>query len=182
MRHIFKNGIDYLSSRWCSKGDPCFCSHPRLSVQRRPGGLVAPTLRHHLRMIRVQSSLTTWILYCILIPVLSNFSKVETLTSDKIKFTKAGSTWSETQHSVLLVIRKAGLREGSLGNSEGEGNGSSHMWNLVTEAGRKDLASLCLRLHTLHGHCISFSRKHHCSCASQRQVCRGEPRSCDIWM
>lgn len=106
MRHIFKNGIDYLSSRWCSKGVPCLCSHPWLSVQRQLGGLAAPTRRHHLRMIRVQSSLTTWILYCILILVLSNFSKVETLTSDKIKFTKAGSTWSGD--TVFSCVAKLG--------------------------------------------------------------------------
>jgi hypothetical protein len=65
-----------------------FCAESRL---RLPGRLAAPTPKHHLGMMRVQSRLTAWILYCILILLLSNFSKVEKLTSDKIKFTEAGS-------------------------------------------------------------------------------------------
>lgn len=55
-----------------------FCAESRL---RQPGVLAAPTPQHHSRMMRAQSWLTAWILYCILILVLSNFSKVE--KSDK---------------------------------------------------------------------------------------------------
>lgn len=64
MRHIFRNGIDYLSLWWCSKVNLCLCSHPQFlwSLKAvaawKPCHPPCPRPRVRLGMIWVQSWLT----------------------------------------------------------------------------------------------------------------------------
>lgn len=84
VRRICRYGIDYLSPLQCLKVDLSSSSLPLFSWRRKAVAaweLCHPQvyIQHHLEIMWVQSWLTAWMLYCILILVLSNFSKVEKL-------------------------------------------------------------------------------------------------------
>lgn len=106
MRHIFRNGIDYLSLWWCSKVNLCLCSHLHFLCSLKAVAAWKPCHPPPPTQCSIEDDMSSELANRLDIILHINpwywviFQRLKNLTSDKIKFTIASSHVAQRYSSV----------------------------------------------------------------------------------